>query len=215
MPDDLHELSALYALDALTGDDLARFERHLEDCDDCRGELASLRAAGASLAYAADGPPPPEDLRERILRAARAEGQNVVPLQARRLTPARAVAALAAVAAVAALVFGLQVSRDDSTSTSSILRDPAARHIAVPGRGQLVGAPTGAAVLDLTLPAPPDGKTYEAWVSLPHVRRAGEFAGRRFKLDERVQHGAQVMVTIERDGGTDAPTSKPIVVVQA
>ena len=214
MPDDLHELSALYALDALTGDDLARFERHLEECDDCRGQVAGLRDAGASLAFAADGPAPPPELRDRVVAAARAEPQNVVPLRTRRLTPARAVGALAAVAAVAALVFGFQVSRDDSASASAILRDPAARHITVPGRGQLVVAPTGDAVLDVTLPPLPAGKTYEAWVSLPRVQRAGEFTGHTFKLEGHVQPGAQVMVTIENDGGTDAPTSKPIVAVQ-
>jgi anti-sigma factor RsiW len=214
MPDDLHELSALYALDALTGDDRERFERHLEECADCRRELAGLREAGSSLAYAVDGPAPPAELRERVLAAARKERQNVVPIRGRRLTPARAVAAMAAVAAVVALAVGLQASRGHSPTASSILRDPAARHIAVPGRGQLVVAPTGDAVLDVKLPPPPAGKTYEAWVSLPRIQRAGEFSGRTFKLDERVQHGAQVMVTIENDGGANAPTSKPIIAVQ-
>ena len=214
MPDDLHELSVPYALDALPAEDRARFERHLEECADCRGDLAGLRDAAASLAYAADGPAPPAELRDRVLDAARAEGQNVVPLRTRRLTPARAVAALAAVAAVAVAVVGLQVARDDSTSAGSILRDPAARHIAIPGRGELVVASSGEAVLDVKLPALPAGKTYEAWVSLPRVRRAGEFTGHTFKLDEQVQHGAQVMVTIEDDGGADAPTSTPIVSVQ-
>ena len=214
MPDDLHELSALYALDALTGEDRERFERHLDECGDCRRELGGLREAGASLAYSAEGPAPPTELRARVLEAARAEGQNVVPLRARRSTPARAVAVLAAVAAVAIVIFGFQVTRDDSTSASAILRDPAARHIAIPGRGQLVVASSGDAVLDVTLPSLPAGKTYEAWVSLPRVRRAGQFTGDTFKLEEQVQHGAQVMVTIEDDGGADAPTSKPIVAVQ-
>jgi len=51
MPDDLHELSALYALDVLDADERARFEDHLAECEHCRGELASLRDTASSLAF--------------------------------------------------------------------------------------------------------------------------------------------------------------------
>jgi anti-sigma factor RsiW len=213
MPDDLHELSALYALDALAGEDRDRFERHLEGCEECRKELDALRGAGASLAFAVDGPAPPVELRARVLAAARAEPQNVVPLRRRRFG-ARAVGALAAAAAVVAVVAGVLSTRDGSGSTRAILNDPGARHIAVDGRGQLVVASSGDAVLDVSLPALPAGKTYEAWVSLPKVQSAGEFSGHTFKLRARVHRDAQVMVTVEREGGVDAPTSKPIIVVQ-
>ena len=84
MADDLHELSALYALDVLSGDERARFEQHLDECERCRAEIDGLRDAATSLAFAVDGPPPPAELRARILDAARAEGQNVVPLRPRR-----------------------------------------------------------------------------------------------------------------------------------
>jgi anti-sigma factor RsiW len=198
MPDDLHELSALYALDALAGEDRDRFERHLEGCEECRKELDALRGAGASLAFAVDGPAPPVELRARVLAAARAEPQNVVPLRRRRF----------------AVVAGVLSTRDGSGSTRAILNDPGARHIAVDGRGQLVVASSGDAVLDVSLPALPAGKTYEAWVSLPKVQSAGEFSGHTFKLRARVHRDAQVMVTVEREGGVDAPTSKPIIVVQ-
>ena len=60
MPDDLHELSALYALDLLDADERARFEEHLAECDR-ELELAS-RSAATALAYVG-GPAPPADLR--------------------------------------------------------------------------------------------------------------------------------------------------------
>jgi len=70
-------------------------------------------------------------------------------------------------------------------------------------------------VLALRLPALPKGKTYEAWVADPNVRRAGQFDGSTTKLPVRVARGARVMVTIERAGGVDAPTSQPLLIARA
>ena len=222
MAEDLHELSALYALDALAGKDLARFEAHLAECDRCRQELAGLRGAAASLAFAVEGPDPPPSLRGRILDAAHAEGQNVVPFPAARRSVAASIAAAVAVAAtVAAVGLGiwaatLHHSLSHDRIALNILGDPSARHVAVTGApGELVVAPSGAAVLAVRLPLPPKGKTYEAWVADGGVHRAGQFSGSTFALKERVAHGAQVMVTLENAGGVDAPTSKPLLSARA
>jgi len=52
---------------------------------------------------------------------------------------------------------------------------------------------SGAAVLVVQLPPPPQGKTYEAWVADSAVRRAGQFSGRTLTLKQRVVPGARVM----------------------
>jgi anti-sigma factor RsiW len=221
MTENLHELSALYALDALTGDDRARFERHLEECDECRGQLAGLREAGTSLAFAVEGPPPPGELRARILDAARAEGQNVVPLRPRRSLAVSIAAAVAVAATAAAVAFGvwaasLPHSLSGERAAVRILSDPNARHVPVANpKGELVVAPSGQAVLNVSLPAPPKGKTYEAWVAAPSAKRAGEFDGHTVRLTQRVPDGARVMVTVERSGGVDRPTSSPLLIVRA
>jgi anti-sigma factor RsiW len=220
MTDDLHELSALYALDVLDREDRARFEEHLAGCERCREELAGLRHAAGSLAFV-EGPAPPEALRGRIIDAARAEPQNVVPLQPRR-SIATSVAAVVAIAATAAAVaFGvwaatLHHSLTQERAATSVLRNPRSRHIPLQGkRGELVVAPSGAAVLTVQLPALPKGKTYEAWVASPDVRPAGTFSGGLVKLGRRVPRGAQVMVTVERAGGTGAPTQQPLLRARA
>ena len=221
MAEDPHELSALYALDALTGEDLTRFEAHLADCDRCRQELAGLRGAAAALAFAVEGPGPPPSLRGRILDAAHAERQNVIPFQARRSVAVSIAAAVAVAATAAAVGLGiwdaaLHHSLSHDRTALSILGDPNARHVAVSGApGELVVAPSGAAVLAVRLPLPPKGKTYEAWVADSAVHRAGQFSGSTFALKERVAHGAQVMVTLENAGGVDAPTSKPLLSARA
>ena len=215
MANDLHELSALYALDALTGDDRVRFETHLAGCERCQAELAGLRGAAASLAFAVEAPAPPAALRGRILEAAHAEGQNVVPFPRRSV--AVSVAAAVAVAASAAAV-GLGIwaatlhhSLAHERTAVRVLGDPASRHIPLSGaRGELVVAPSGSAVLAVALPAPPKGHTYEAWVADKTVHRAGQFSGGTIALTHRVTRGAQVMVTLEPAGGSDAPTSHPV-----
>lgn len=221
MSDDLHELSALYALDVLDRDGRTRFEAHLAGCETCRVSLDELRAAAGALAFVGEGPPPPAALRGRILAAAAAERPNVVPLRARRSLAVSIAAAIAVAATAAAVALGiwsatLRHSLQNERAATRVLADPLARHLPIPGRrGELVVAPSGRAVLTVDLPKPPTGKTYEAWIADPAVHRAGTFSNRTTTLDGRVERGAKVMVTLERAGGVDAPTQQPLLIVRA
>src|SRR5581483_8331611 len=103
---DVHELTAAYALDALDDDDRARFEAHLPQCERCRSELAGLAETAGALALAAPPAAPPEALRARILDAAAAERENVVPLRPRGWLTG-GLAAATAVAACAAIGLGI------------------------------------------------------------------------------------------------------------
>ena len=219
MPDELHELSALYALDVLDADERARFEAHLAECERCSQELAGMRDAASGLGFV-EGPAPPAALRTSILAAARAEPPNVVPLA--RRSPATALVAVLAIAASAAAIglgiwaAALHHSLSQERSATNVLRDPHARRLTVPGTpGALVVAPSGDAVLTVSLPSPPPGKTYEAWVAGRGVHAAGTFSGGLVKLTQPVERGEQVMVTLERSGGVDAPTRAPLLRVRA
>jgi len=64
-----HALVGAYALDAVPGPDRAKFEKHLQSCEQCRDDVHGLREATARLASAAAIPPRPE-LRERTVQAA-------------------------------------------------------------------------------------------------------------------------------------------------
>lgn len=133
---DVHALSGAYALDALTPDEAAAFEQHLESCEPCRTEVRSLREASGALAEVVPESPP-ERLRGSVLAAIgevrplpplgepaavtpapapvpssaaeSAEGAEVValPTPARRRTPRW----LAAAAAVLALLAGAATFR--------------------------------------------------------------------------------------------------------
>jgi anti-sigma-K factor RskA len=214
---DVHELTAGYALDALDPAERGRYEEHLASCEQCRDDLQGFWQVTGSLARAAGGPAPPPALRERILEQARSERTNVVLLP-RRFTP-RALSAVAAVAAVAALGLGIwatSLSRDltDAESELAVLGHPDARTVATAeGEANLVVTPAGEAALVVRRLAPaPEGKDYEIWVFENGVpQRAGLFERPGVALlERRVEPGQTVAVTLEPDGGLDAPSGAPL-----
>lgn len=68
MNPDTHSLAGAYAVNAVTAEERRSFELHLDQCADCRAEVAELRAAAATMAADVELPPPPA-LRAAILAA--------------------------------------------------------------------------------------------------------------------------------------------------
>jgi anti-sigma-K factor RskA len=197
---ELHDLAAAYALNALDPEDRWTYELHLNTCERCREEVAELRESAAELAYAGEGPAPPQELRERILQAARDERPGaVVPLRRRRwLLPAVAAAAVAA--SFAAVGFGLWAnSLRDNQSQRVVATEGAAGQLIVTGDD---------AKLVTCLDPPPQNKTYEAWVIEGKTPRpAGLFSGgcRTIDISRPVRSGNTVAVTLEDAGGAETP----------
>jgi len=226
----IHELTAGYALDALDADERWAYETHLAECERCREELTSFWETTEALAVAASGPAPNPELRGRILTAARAERQVVVPLESRRRRAVPVLGAAAAIAAVVALAVGLWATQlsgdlDDARlalererQAAAVLADPGARTVALEsGQGRLIVDDGGRAVLVLDrLDPAPAGKTYEMWIFEGETPvAAGLFAGREerdiVKLDGIVEAGQHVAITIEDEGGVELPSTDPIV----
>jgi anti-sigma-K factor RskA len=206
----IHELSAAYALDALDPADGREFERHLAHCAECREHVAAFQEAAAGLAHGAPAPEPPPQLRDRVLRLARAErAPKAVPLRPRWLFPATA--SVAAVAACAALALGLWAA-----SLQGQVEERAQVIELAGAQGSLLVQPSGEATLIISrLESAPTGKTYEAWVIEDgRARAAGLFAGggdpTAVPLTRPVPEGAIVAVTLERAGGVEQPQSDPL-----
>ena len=122
--DELAELTGVYALDALDGEELEAFEAHLPTCPRCRAEVAEHREVAALLAHA--GATAPEGLWDRIASHLEAPppALTLAPVGRSAPAPAPAVArprvwsrvataALAAAAVVVIGVLGVQVNRLD------------------------------------------------------------------------------------------------------
>ncbi|GAA1879994.1 anti-sigma factor [Lapillicoccus jejuensis] len=190
--DSVHALTGAYAVDAVDDVERARFERHLEQCADCRAEVASLKAAAAELGLLAEVTPP-ERLRDQVLadiRTVRPLPPEVEKEAARRVVgisgasresrrrPARPTRWLigAAAAAVLAVGAGTLVTQlrgsdvtGDQTVASRVLADPQAvrRTQDFPGGASaevVSSAATGRAVVVLhDMPDAPAGKVYQTW----------------------------------------------------
>jgi hypothetical protein len=101
-----------------------------------------------------------------------------------------------------------------------VLSRPGAKVVSMGGRGALAVAPDGQAAIALTVPPAPQGKTYEAWVIRDGAaQRAGLFGGRDgtsvLKITRAAGPGSVVAVTLERAGGVDRPTRKPLAATEA
>lgn len=222
----IHELSAAYALDALDPAEEREFEQHLRTCEHCREDVASFEAAAAALAFGVESPEPPPALRGRILERVQSERAVVVPFRRRRVSFG-VVSGLAAAAAVVAIGLGIWAASlsndlDETRAALDVLADPSARTIELQGAaGRLVVAPEGEAALVVrNLDPAPEGQTYEAWVIEGKTPKpAGLFEGDDTRdlvlLERKVPANAVVAVTVEQDGGVDAPTSQPIFSAQA
>ena len=122
-------------------------------------------------------------------------------------------------AALVALGLGLwatSLSRDldDARGELAVLEHPDARtYRSADGRADLVVTPAGEAALVVRRLAPaPDGRDYEIWVLENGVpQRAGLFERPGVAVLTRpVESGQTVAVTLEPDGGRDAPSGEPL-----
>ena len=214
---DVHELTAGYALDALDDDERRAYEAHLASCEPCRDELAGL-LAGLRLRWRARPSVPCRPRRCAAGSSSRrvANGRTSSPL--RRPLHVSGAAARAAVAAAAAIVIGSGRRAVQPSSTMpraswqcSVTRSAqvfeTAKGEAPRGRPERRGGARRAAARTRAR-----GKDYEIWVfenGVPAARGALRGAGRG-ATDAPGRAGQMVAVTVEPDGGLDAPSGAPV-----
>ena len=83
--EELHLLSGAYALNALEGEEKARFEAYLLTSEEARAEVASLSDTAVLIGLASDSVAPPADLKARLM-AQIAVTPQLAPLPAARPT---------------------------------------------------------------------------------------------------------------------------------
>ena len=203
---ELHLLTGAYAADAVTGAELAEFEKHLLGCPTCAEEVRGLRETAARLGMVTAIAPPP-GMREQVLAATSRTRQlppssrKVIPLHVRPqrmralphgLTRPVAVATMSAMAAAVIVLAVFQVNtrsqlrqtQADDRAVAAVLAAPDARitmsRAIVGGTVTAVISRTdGAAVITTSgMPAAASGKVYQLWVvSAASARSAGLMSG--------------------------------------
>lgn len=209
---------AAYLLGALSPDETELLELHVASCEKCREDLEWLRPAVKMLPEAVEQMQPPSELRERLMAEVRADVGRA-PRTARRgrlrtflLRPAAGLAAVALiVAGVVAYTVGDGGSGGGATTVASGEAPGVTAKIVREGdSGTLQLAHVHSIHTDEVL---------QAWVqrdeeveSAEELFRPHEDGSARTPL--RDLDGVEaVMVSVEPRGGSEFPTSDPIVAV--
>jgi anti-sigma-K factor RskA len=230
---DIHALSGAYAVDALDDAERVEFEEHLATCAECRAEVASLRETAALLAEG-ESETPPASLRAGVLSGisrvrplppettAPAESTTEANVVRRRWWPQLLAAAAAVVLLAAGAVAWHPWQHDRTTLADRILGAPDAMKVVerLPGGGDLTLVRSAslkrAVLIGHGVPDPGAGKTYQMWLQQPGEDMVS--AGLMPDADEpTVLRGdaataAAAAVSVEPEGGSEAPTTKPVAV---
>lgn len=239
MTESLHALSGAYVVDALDTEEREAFETHLAQCADCQAEVKSLREAAVLMADDA-AVAPPASLRASVLagistiRPVPPRGETtsdeepatatVLPLRRRRTRAASLVAAAAVAASVAVGVTWHPWSDQTSTSVSAVdqvLSAADAQKVSLDfkdGSSASVFRSLSegrAVILTNDMAEPPPGKVYELWLQTPAgtMIPAGlmpRSPNAKVLLRGDARKATAVGITVEPEGGSDAPTSEPI-----
>ncbi|MGH2870181.1 MAG: anti-sigma factor domain-containing protein [Solirubrobacteraceae bacterium] len=213
-----------YVLGALEGDELARFEHHLQSCVVCPDELAAFQQVVDLLPVSVPERRAPRGLRRRLLAevhrdARRHRGPR--RSRSRRLPPfalpSRSVALGAVLAAVVIAVGGLEL-RSSISGGAQLFHS----HVASTAASAEVRVSGGRAELVVHHFAPPaSGQIYEVWLNRPH--RTPQPTSALFSVTARgdgtvavpgnLNGVQQVMVTREPAGGSRVPTRPATITV--
>jgi anti-sigma-K factor RskA len=218
------EDAAAYALGALGEPEAEAFRRHLDECVVCRDEVAAFREAVAVLPGAAPRYRASKELRRRVIRSVRADARQrgAEPSglgRGRRLVPGWRLGPVGALAA--AVVIGCATFAGVELATGS--RSVAPRTIAASvGDAQLRVAGNQAELIVHHLPALPPGKTYELWIERgerpPHPTNTlfsvNDQGTANIGVPGSISGYSAVLVTAEPAGGTQVPTTAPVVVAR-
>jgi anti-sigma-K factor RskA len=219
-----------WVLGALDDEDARAFAAHLESCPICRREVAELQVVADVLPMAAPQLVPPPALKSRIMGVVESEAQLLRaagPEADRpggwagdrerrrfvwlgRLRPLPAVVLATALLALGVVAGVLLSGGEDTTSHPGF--GPRGAQVALRVTGEH-------GVLDLRgMPAAPSGRVYQVWLihgkdkprpthtlfTVPSDGRA------RVEILESLKGADQVLVTTEPPGGSEQPTSPPL-----
>ena len=221
---DLHDLVAAYAVDAVDGAERATFEAHLESCEQCRAELATLAPAALALAEEAAARPP-EGMRAAVLDAvARTpqEGSEEVPAPAaparRRWLAPRWVTSLAT-AVVVVVVLAVSGVIGGGVSLEDVRAAADSTEVTLSGD---IGSASFVYSDDLdtgffqatNLPNVASDETFQLWlINDEGPVSAGTFTptrsgGVNVRVSGDIAPGVTLGLTIEPAGGSPAPTGE-------
>ncbi len=227
-PERLEDDLAAYALGALTTDEAADLERHVTGCKTCIERLLWLQPAVDVLPASVEQRTPPERLRESLMEAVRSDAPAQAPaeralepkprwwesLRGFAMRPATAMAV--AIVLVAGIGVGYLVRGNDVVEPQSTLVKAQPLDSAVPVSATLERTGDSATLHVTQMPTLSSDDVYEVWVQRANVMepRSTFVLNSDGSAEAAVPgplNGADaVLVTREPRGGSQQPTTKPL-----
>jgi hypothetical protein len=236
MSDHAHwaDAAGAYLLDALDDHEKAGYETHLAGCALCQEEVSLLSVASDALAMGVEQHEAPPELRDRImavveseaslLRAAGPEADRVPvrgPVQERsrrwwQFVPRSGLALGATVLLIAGGVTGWALRDGGNDPLRTVVAD-----VEVPGASaSLIMREEHSTLIARKLPRPGHNRVYQVW-----LKRRGVAAPEPTDALFTVRHDGSasvdvsgslkgveaVLVTSEPEGGSQAPTTEPVI----
>jgi anti-sigma-K factor RskA len=227
--DDMLDNVAAYALGVLPPTEAAAVAEHLQTCAECLKEYRFLRPAVTAVAYSAEVPPSRDDastlLKARLMKQVRAESSG---RPHRSIWPAYVAAACVVLAIFTGVVNlslyrsleGERVRTAAYAQTIADLTAPDTKRYAF-GDGTVLTRGERLYIALPNLPTPPIGKVYQAWTLPPGSKKMApsvtfEPSGNEtlVRLPQSTAEITAVAVSVEPQGGSQQPTTKPIAVVR-
>ncbi len=227
--EELRDDLAAYALGALQGRDLERLEEHLAGCESCRGYLQWLEPAVEVLPASVEQLPPPRSLEKSLMATVRAEANQASETRREQrrgfswpswrglaLRPATVLAAIGVLAAGLAVGYAIRGSDDADQTVIAAQPTPEAPgpiNVSLEREGD-----SGTLRVEQMPPLPGDD-VYEAWIGRgDEVTPAGTFVldsdgSGNAVIDGSLEGAEAVLVTREPKGGSEQPTSDPVLSV--
>ena len=240
--DDMLEMVALFAVGALNKREARQVAVHLHGCTECQHEYNYLEPAVTATATSAEKGPEATTcarMKARIMRAVAPSSQKA-PKTSARVWPAYLATAASLLFALATTIANIALNGQlreaqihvnelhaqlattsrNGAAQRAMLADLVAgdaKHFAVPG-GEVIRRGDHVYLAMRSLPAPPKGHTYQAWILAvgakavtPSIRFVPSAAGIAvISLPEHASAINAIAVSIEPDGGSKAPTTKPL-----
>ena len=232
--EELKQLLVPYALGAIPEDEMVEIRAHILECEECMAEADSFAATASSLAFAAAPEELPSGFADRVIDLVHEERPAVVaprrePARRWRLVEVFAFAALVGVIGV--LSFSLVDARHDVAYdrrvVSALLEvDDGLKLEGSGGRAAVVPAGGDALFVAQGLADAPSDRVYQLW--LMHgdcggsatadtctIVSAGTFEARDgiavVRTSKPLDGFENAAVTIEPEGGSDGPTTTPVI----
>ncbi|MDQ5816133.1 MAG: anti-sigma factor [Actinomycetota bacterium] len=229
--EEIKALVAPYALGALPEDEIPAVRSHILTCEECTVEAEELSSIASGLTLTVAAEEPPAGFADRVFERLDQEAPSVAEpsrWRGRRFLPALGVAALLALTAIfgGAWLDARNDLRERDEVVRALLASDGMELEGTGATGKMVPTDDGAIFAATGLEAPPDGETYQLWVMKGacgedekgpcEIESVGTFdaSGGPVVLEtaRSIDGFDQAAVTVEPDGGSNQPTTEPVIV---